>query len=95
MNEVVPILGGLVAGMLLHLLPVRFRVLAGIMAALGVGFAATVITGEYKVSWEFLLFDVPLASLCLVGGYLAAPRLSAYLARRISGAPKPNPPDRA
>lgn len=85
MNEIVPLVGGLIVGLLLHVVPgSRLRVVVGVLAAFGVGLLATVVSGEYRIGWEYLLFDVPLAALCTVGSYLAVGRLSAYAVRRRS-----------
>ena len=31
------------------------------------GVTATVISGEFRISWEFLLFDIPFVALVAVG----------------------------
>src|SRR5688572_2274377 len=78
MNEIVPIVGGLIVGLLLHLIQrPRLRLTTGVLAAFAVGFLATVVSGEYRIGWEYLLFDVPLSALCSAGSYLAIRRWSA------------------
>lgn len=75
MNEIVPIVGGLLVGSLLVLVPTRLRRVVAVLAAFGVGALATVVSGEYRIGWEYLLFDVPLAALGTLGGYLASSRV--------------------
>jgi hypothetical protein len=36
------------------------------------GLLATVISGEYKIAWEFLLVDIPLVAASAWVGYLVA-----------------------
>jgi hypothetical protein len=82
-NEIVPLVGGLIVGLLLPLVPgPRLRLAVGVLAAFAVGLLATVVSGEYRIGWEYLLFDVPLAGLASVGSYLAVRRGTAYVARR-------------
>lgn len=90
MNEIVPVVGGLVVGSLLPLVPARLRILVAVVAASCVGALATVVSGEYRLGWEYLLFDVPLAALGTVAGYLAADRLllPARAGREPGGAPR-------
>jgi hypothetical protein len=50
-----------------------FSVLAGILA--------TVLSGEWRISWEFLLIDIPLVGVSALVGDLAA---RSVVLRRIS-----------
>jgi hypothetical protein len=78
MNELLPIVGGLVLGLLLTLVQrPRLRVAVGVLGAFATGFLATVASGEYRVGWEYLLVDVPLSALSAAGAYLAVRRWSA------------------
>ena len=86
MNEIVPLVGGLVVGLLLPLVPGRRpRLVVGVLAAFAVGLLATAVSGEYRIGWEYLLFDVPLAGIASAGSYLGVRRGTTYLARRRSG----------
>jgi hypothetical protein len=39
------------------------------------GVLATVVSGEFRVSWEFLLFDIPLVAVsAFLGPHRGAPR---------------------
>jgi hypothetical protein len=77
MNELLPIVGGLVLGVLLTLVQrPRLRVALGVLGAFATGFLATVASGEYRIGWEYLLFDVPLSALSATGAYLTVRRWS-------------------
>lgn len=63
MNEIFPVFGGLLVGLVCSLIRSPRRrawVLTGL--SLAVGYLATVISGEYRVSWSFLCVDVPLVA---------------------------------
>jgi high-affinity Fe2+/Pb2+ permease len=64
MHELFPIAAGLLVGALAAWLAPRARTWAVAVAAVVLGFAATVISGEYLVGWEFLLVDIPLVAVC-------------------------------
>jgi len=72
MNEIFPILSGLIVGVVLGAFGSRVRLLVGSVAAVAVGALATILSGEHAISWGFLLFDIPLVGLCSVLGYLAS-----------------------
>ena len=71
MNEMFPILSGLVAGALLGgFVPwKRQRLLFGMVAAAILGAIATIVSGEYLVSWGFLFVDIPLVGICSIVGF--------------------------
>lgn len=68
MNEILPLTAGLVAGILMGGLAPRLRLRYAVVVAVVIGVLATVISGEYVVSWGFLLFDIPLAALATMLG---------------------------
>jgi hypothetical protein len=74
-NELVPIVGGLVVGLLLRAVPRRARPVVGPLAVLAVGALATVVSREYEVGWEYLLVDIPLTALTTTAGHIVAPYL--------------------
>jgi hypothetical protein len=74
-NELLPIASGLVAGSLLGFLRPSLRVPVGTALAVALGVLATVVSGEFKTSWAFLLIDIPLVALAAVGGLLATRRI--------------------
>lgn len=79
MHELFPIAAGLLIGSLLVFVRPGWRLPVGLAAAIVVGVTATVISGEYKIGWEFLLIDIPGAALATGAGYLATKR-----ARRVA-----------
>lgn len=68
MNELFPVVAGAAVGVVLASLRPGVRRILGAVCALLVGVTATIVSGEYRVGWEFLLIDVPLAA---AGAYLA------------------------
>ncbi|HEU0131197.1 MAG TPA: hypothetical protein VFQ85_09435 [Mycobacteriales bacterium] len=83
MTELFPVAGGFVVGVVLASLRPGSRRALGAVCAVLVGIAATVVSGEYRAGWEFLLVDVPLAAAGAVAG--------AYLARRAVAAGRAGP----
>jgi hypothetical protein len=68
MNELFPILSGLLVGSLLTLIRPQMRFAAGVVASVVLGTTATVVSGEYKVGWEFFLVDIPLVAISSAAG---------------------------
>jgi hypothetical protein len=58
MNELFPVLSGLVVGLLVG--PLRVGV--GVLLSVVFGFVATVASGEFRISWGYLLVDIPLVA---------------------------------
>lgn len=71
MNELFPILSGATVGVALALVASRLRLPIAIGGAFVLGTLATIISGEYKLGWEFLLVDIPLVALSSAVGFLA------------------------
>jgi hypothetical protein len=71
-NELFPIAAGLICGVLLGSLTARKRVVIGLAFSLLAGGAATVLSGEWRISWAFLLIDIPLVAVSAVAGDLLA-----------------------
>jgi hypothetical protein len=46
-----------------------------IAAAVVIGFLATVISGEYKIGWEFLAIDIPGTAIAVAVGWLVTKRV--------------------
>lgn len=80
MTELVPISYGLLVGLCLGLLAPRQRLPVGLMLAVLLGVAATVVTGEWKASWAFVLIDIPLVALSATVAYLPARRFRGHQA---------------
>ena len=81
MTEFFPVLAGLVCGVLLGSLTVRRPLLVGAVFSVLAGILATVLSGEWRISWEFLLIDIPLVGVSALVGDLAA---RSVVLRRIS-----------
>ena len=58
--ELFPIACGLLTGALVGLLRPSLRLPIGAALAIGFGVAATVLSGEAKMSWGYVLVDIPL-----------------------------------
>jgi hypothetical protein len=71
-NELFPVLSGLVVGVGLGLLAPKLRLWVGAVAAVVLGIAATVVSGEYRIGWEYLLIDIPLVAVASVVGLVAS-----------------------
>jgi hypothetical protein len=75
LQELFPLSCGLLLGALLGLLRPSIRAPVGAAAAVVLGVLATVVSGEFRVSWEFLLFDIPLVAVSAFLGLIAARRV--------------------
>jgi hypothetical protein len=82
MHEFFPIAAGLLVGVALALIAPRLRLWLGALLAVVLGIAATVISGEYKIGWEFLLIDIPLVAVCSVLGLTVARAVRARVVSR-------------
>ena len=81
MTEIFPVVAGLVCGVLLGTLTVRRPVLVGVAFSVVAGILATVLAGEWRISWAFLLVDIPLVGLSAAVGDLLS---RGIVLRRIS-----------
>ena len=79
MNEFFPFAAGLAVGVGLGWLTPRVRFPLGILAAFVFGVLATIVSGEFRISWEFVLVDIPLVGLASAVGLTA----SRALRRRV------------
>jgi hypothetical protein len=80
-NELFPVLCGLVVGACLGFVAPRLRLSIGALASVVLGIAATVVSGEYRISWEYLLIDIPLVAISAVAALVAGRALRLGLAR--------------
>jgi hypothetical protein len=78
-NEIVPVILGLALGCALGRMR-SWRVALVLATMLGV--LATIITGEFRLSWGFVLLDVPLVAAAAAAGCLAI-RGGARMSRRV------------
>ena len=76
MQELVPIALGLLLGATLGYVRPSIRLPVGAALAVALGVFATVVTGEAKLGWEYLLIDIPLVAVCAAAGLVAGRRLS-------------------
>ena len=81
MAELFPVLAGLAVGVVLAALRPGVQRALGAVCAVLLGVAATIVSGEYLVGWEFLLIDVPLAAAGTVAGLFLARRATARAGR--------------
>jgi hypothetical protein len=66
MSELFPILGGALVGLLVGRLRPALRKSIAIPLVIGLGITATVVSGEFRIGWEYLLIDIPLVGLSAV-----------------------------
>jgi hypothetical protein len=67
--EFFPIVAGMIAGVLLaRAFSGKKLAISMALAVLGIGFSATVLSGEWLRSWEFLFLDVPEAGTAAILG---------------------------
>ena len=78
-EEILPVVSGLVLGALIGLLRPSLRVPVGAALILAFGVLATVVSGEYLISWSFLLIDIPLVAVSAAA--------SLYVTHRLRWAP--------
>lgn len=72
MSELFPVLSGVVIGVALGAIAPNLRVPIALALALVIGFVATVISGEYSLTWGYLLVDIPLVGVSTATSYLVA-----------------------
>ena len=82
MTEFFPIAAGLLCGLLLGSLTARRRVIVGVAFSVVAGVLATVVSGEWRISWAFLLIDIPLVAVSAVAGDLLSRRVVLLRASR-------------
>ena len=62
-TELFPLLSGVLAGLLVQPLRPSLRLHIGAILAIILGSLATIVSGEFRIGWEFLLIDIPLVAL--------------------------------
>jgi hypothetical protein len=72
--ELFPVVNGLLLGAFLGCLRPRLRFGAGIALSVAIGALATVASGEFEVTWGYLLIDVPLVAASAAAGWTAVYR---------------------
>ena len=76
MQELFPLACGLLLGAALGFVRPSIRLPVGVALAVVLGVVATVITGEFKASWAYLLVDIPLVAVAAFVSLLSARRLA-------------------
>jgi hypothetical protein len=90
MQELLPIGCGLVVGALAGRLQPTLRIVIVAVMAVILGVLATVVTGEFRISWAFVLIDIPLVGLSAAAALLGVRRMRGLSVR--SGRPAPEEP---
>jgi len=67
-EELFPVASGLIVGGILGLIRPSMRFWVGAVLAIILGVLATVVSGEYAISWGFLLIDIPLVAISATAG---------------------------
>lgn len=63
MQELFPVVSGVVLGIVVAGLRPSLRLWVGVLLAAVLGLCATVLSGEFEVSWDYLLVDIPLVAV--------------------------------
>jgi hypothetical protein len=74
-EELLPVASGLLIGLILGLLRSSLRVPVGLGLIIAFGVLATVVSGEYLMSWSFLLIDIPLVAVSAAASLFVTHRL--------------------
>jgi hypothetical protein len=75
MTELLPVGFGLLLGLGVGLCWPTAGWLRTSILTVALGVAATVVTGEFRVSWGFVLVDIPLVAVAALTGLFATRRL--------------------
>ena len=63
MDELFPVVSGLVLGAIVAGIRPSLRLWVGIPISIVLGVAATALSGEFEDGWEYLLIDIPLVAV--------------------------------
>ena len=63
MDELFPVVSGVVLGIVVAGIRPSLGLWIGIPVSIVLGLAATVLSGEFEVGWEYLLIDIPLVAV--------------------------------
>jgi hypothetical protein len=69
MSELFPVLCGACAGLALGTIPPARRFRLGLLLSVLLGITATIVSGEFRIGWEYLLIDIPLVAVSAAGMY--------------------------
>ena len=83
MHEIFPIAAGVLLGLvLLRISNPRLKTVLFIVGSVVFGVIATTISGEFRITWEFVLIDIPEVMLSAAAVVLLAPRAKHWVAAR-------------
>lgn len=74
-NELLPVISGILAGVVLGSVTARRRPVLWLVLSVVLGLLATVVSGEFRASWAYLLIDIPLVGAVSAASFLAVRRL--------------------
>jgi hypothetical protein len=72
MQELFPVACGIAVGLVVGGLRPSLRLAAGAALSCLLGLTATVITGEFRAGWEYVLIDIPLVAVSASLSFLLA-----------------------
>jgi high-affinity Fe2+/Pb2+ permease len=81
LNELFPIVSGVLLGLFIQTLRPSLRLWIAVPVATVLGVLATIVSGEFKIGWEFLLIDIPLVAAAAWATIMAARLIRQRLAR--------------
>jgi hypothetical protein len=84
MNELFPLACGILVGSVLAIRRPERRLWLAVALSIVLGFAATVVSGEFRIGWEYLLVDIPLVAVSSAAAYLLVGAMTRRR-RRLSG----------
>ncbi len=74
-NEIFPVISGVLVGSVLGGVTARRRPWVWALLSVVLGLAATVVSGEFKTTWGYLLIDIPLVGATSAGAFLVSRKL--------------------
>jgi len=80
-SEIFPVISGLLLGTVLGWITPRSRKRLGVPIVWLLAFLATVVSGEFRISWGFLLVDLPLVSIPALAAFTLQHRTRCTLHR--------------
>jgi hypothetical protein len=76
MQELIPVGCGLLLGAALGYIRPSMRLAVGAALAIVLGVCATLVTGEFALTWGYVLVDIPLVALATVLALVSARRIA-------------------
>jgi hypothetical protein len=76
MQELIPVGCGLLLGAALGYIRPSMRPAVGAALAIVLGVCATMVTGEFALTWGYVLVDIPLVALATVLALVSARRIA-------------------